>query len=45
MRPSGIRRWIAIRKLPVVRLNRMVRVPEDAIERLVAESTIPALED
>jgi len=35
--------WVYDRKLPVVRLGRCVRIPDDALEILIEESTIPVL--
>jgi excisionase family DNA binding protein len=35
--------WIGQRRLPVVRLRRSVRVPADALRKLIAEATVPAL--
>lgn len=35
--------WLYARKIPVVRLSgRCVRIPSDAIERLIADCTLPA---
>ena len=39
-----IRRWILIRKLTVVKLGRLVRIPISERERLIREGTIPARE-
>ena len=43
MKVPTIRLWIARRKLAHVKLNRSVRVPEGEVERLIQESTVPAL--
>jgi excisionase family DNA binding protein len=37
-----IRRWILLRKLTVVKLGRLVRIPVSEADRLVREGTIPA---
>lgn len=42
MKESGVRRWISLRRLPVVKLNRMVRIPLSALEDLITLSTVPA---
>jgi excisionase family DNA binding protein len=40
---STIRAWLLRRKLPRVRVGlRCVRIPREALERLVSENTIPA---
>jgi excisionase family DNA binding protein len=39
-----IRRWILLRKLTVVKLGRLVRIPVAEADRLVREGTIPARE-
>jgi len=36
-------RWIALRKIAVVRLGRCVRISEGEIARLIAEHTNPAV--
>ena len=45
MQESGVRRWAALRKLPVVRLGRMVRVPASWVEQFIARNTVPAREE
>jgi excisionase family DNA binding protein len=43
VKPSTIRAWLLRRKLPRVRVgDRAVRIPLEALERLVTENTIPA---
>ena len=45
VRPSTIRAWLLRRKLPRVRVGvRAVRIPLEALQKLVAENTIPARE-
>ncbi len=45
VRPSTIRAWLLRRKLPKVRVSsRSVRVPRQALEKLIAENTVPARE-
>jgi excisionase family DNA binding protein len=44
IREGTCRLWLAQRRLPKVKLGRMVRVPADAVERLIADATIPARE-
>jgi excisionase family DNA binding protein len=43
IKPSTVRAWLLRRKLPHVRVGRRaVRVPLAALEKIVAEGTIPA---
>lgn len=45
VKPSTIRAWLLRRRLPRVVVGiRAVRIPLDALERLVSERTIPARE-
>jgi excisionase family DNA binding protein len=44
LKPATIRAWLAKRKLPRVNCGRSVRVPLEAVERFIAENTIPARE-
>lgn len=39
-----VRKWIAERRLPHVKLGRAVRVPSDAIQRFIRDNTVPAIE-
>jgi len=39
-----VRKWIAERRLPHVKLGRAVRVPKEAVLAFIRENTIPALE-
>jgi excisionase family DNA binding protein len=34
--------WVYERKIPVTRISRCVRIPADALERMIDEHTIPA---
>jgi excisionase family DNA binding protein len=46
VKESTIRAWLTKRKLPRVHVGRrMVRIPLEALERLVEENTIPARHD
>lgn len=40
--PACIRAWVLRRKLPYVKINRLVRIQASVIDRLVADNTIPA---
>jgi excisionase family DNA binding protein len=42
MRDSGIRHWLAIRKLPFYKLGRQIRIPRAAVEELLSRNLIPA---
>jgi len=45
VKPSTIRAWLLKRKLPRIRIGaRSVRIPAEALEKLIAENTIPARE-
>jgi excisionase family DNA binding protein len=37
-----IRRWILERKITVVKLGRLIRIPHSEVERLVSSGTRPA---
>ena len=39
---STIRFWVWQRKIETVRVGRAVRIPEDAIDRLIEQGTVPA---
>lgn len=45
LQPSTIRAWVFRRKIPYVKVGRLVRVRRADIERLIAISTVPARED
>jgi excisionase family DNA binding protein len=43
---STIRAWLLKRKLPKVRIgDRAVRIPRTALDKLIAENTVPAARD
>jgi excisionase family DNA binding protein len=45
IKPSTVRAWLLARKLPRVHVGeRAVRIPLEALERLVTENTVPARE-
>lgn len=45
VKPSTIRAWLLRRKLPRVKVGgRCVRIPLEALEKLVTENTVPARE-
>ncbi len=37
-----VRKWIAERRIGIVRLGRAVRIPQTEIERLIEEGRVPA---
>jgi excisionase family DNA binding protein len=41
VRQSTIRAWLLQRRLPYVKVGRCVRIPIDAIDRLINENTVP----
>jgi excisionase family DNA binding protein len=42
LKEATIRVWIARRKLAFVKLGRAVRVPQEAIEAMITDNTVPA---
>jgi excisionase family DNA binding protein len=42
LQPATIRAWLTQRKLPRVNCGRAVRIPAEAVEKFIAENTIPA---
>ena len=42
LKPSTVRTWILHRKISYVKIGRAVRIPEQEIERIIRENTIPA---
>ena len=40
--PITLRRWIALRKVPAVRLSRRVLLREPDIEKIIQDRTVPA---
>lgn len=46
VKPSTVRAWLLRRKLPHVKVGRRaVRIPREALVKLITESTIPAKAD
>ena len=44
LKEPTIRKMVASREIESVKLGRAVRIPEEAIRRLIARNTIPAVE-
>ncbi len=44
VKPATVRAWLAKRKLPRVNCGRAVRIPAEAVQKFIAENTIPARE-
>jgi excisionase family DNA binding protein len=42
LKPSTIRAWICQRKIPFVKLGRLVRIRRSDVEALIADGTVPA---
>ncbi len=42
LKEGTVRLWISRRKIAHVKLGRAVRVPQEEIERLIRENTVPA---
>jgi excisionase family DNA binding protein len=45
VKEGTVRSWIWQRRLAHVKLNRAVRIPEEALQKLISENTIPATGD
>jgi excisionase family DNA binding protein len=44
VKPSTIRAWLLRRKLPRVRIGaRSIRIPREALEKLIAENTVDTI--
>jgi excisionase family DNA binding protein len=41
-KPSCIRRWILMRKITVVKIGRLVRIPSSEVQRLIDSGIRPA---
>lgn len=44
VQPSTIRQWVWRRRIDTVRIGRLVRIPRQALDRVVEEGTRPALD-
>ncbi len=45
VKPSTIRAWLLRRKLPCVKVGgRCVRIPREALEKLISDNMVPARE-
>jgi excisionase family DNA binding protein len=42
VKPSCIRRWILLRKITVIKIGRLTRVPSSEVDRLVSTGLRPA---
>jgi excisionase family DNA binding protein len=42
VKPSCIRRWILMRKITVVKIGRLVRIPASEVQRLIDSGIRPA---
>jgi excisionase family DNA binding protein len=42
LKPSTIRAWTSHRRIPFVKLGRLVRIRRSDVEALIAESVVPA---
>lgn len=42
VKPATVRGWLVKRRLPRVNCGRAVRIPREAVEKFIAENTIPA---
>jgi excisionase family DNA binding protein len=44
VRPATIRHWVWRRQIDTVRIGRCVRIPQEALDRIIERGTTPALE-
>lgn len=44
VRPSTVRQWVWRRRIDTVRIGRLVRIPQAALDKIVEEGTTPALD-
>ena len=42
LRPSTLRAWLLRRKIPYCKVGRLVRIRRPDLERLIADSVVPA---
>ena len=42
VKPSCVRRWVLEKKLTIVRVGRLVRIPFTEVDRIIAAGTRPA---
>jgi excisionase family DNA binding protein len=42
VKPVTVRKWLAERRLPYVKLGRAVRIPAEAVRSFIEKNTIPA---
>jgi excisionase family DNA binding protein len=43
--PQTVRNWLSLRKLPCVKIGRLTRIPQSALDRYIAANTISADEE
>jgi len=43
VQPSCVRRWIGERKIEIVRVGRLVRIPSTEVDRIIREGTRTAI--
>jgi excisionase family DNA binding protein len=43
--PQTIRNWLSLRKLPCVKIGRLTRIPQSAVDQYIAANTIPAVDE
>lgn len=42
LKPSCVRRWVGERKITIVHVGRLVRIPRTEVARIISEGTQPA---
>jgi excisionase family DNA binding protein len=45
VRPATIRQWVWRRQIDTVRIGRCVRIPQEALDRIIERGTTPAVEE
>jgi excisionase family DNA binding protein len=43
--PQTVRNWLSLRKLPCVKIGRLTRIPQSALDQYIAINTIPAVNE
>ncbi len=44
VKPECIYGWIAARKIPFVRVGRLVKISDETIDTLISQGTVPAIQ-
>jgi excisionase family DNA binding protein len=44
VKPECIYNWLAARKIPFVRVGRLVKISDETIEDIICQGTVPAIQ-